>query len=362
MTVDDQLPRMAGRTAVTLAERFIAGFRLPYVLGCALVGGTVFGFFSSLLTAYADTQDIGAAVAVATTPVAILIYALVSFAFYVPRYMRLRVEETGKALVPLHPDHEQGYRQAFAPAFALRPQVVAWLLFLAVLLLALSVPALMGTGAAPIQFASGASTGLEDLAGLFSLASFVVTTLALSSVVWSHWSVSMGIRRFGDSALELRPFYEDGFLGLKPIGSLALSLATAYFVFIGLFLATLLAPPAPPTTADFVGMGGLLIGLVFLGLLLFFLPMRTLHDRMVRERRAARTRLARDLAPWFREPPSRDLSAGPADLLRLDLMDRKVSAMSVWPFDLRILGRLSAIAASVVAILLSRIVALRLGV
>jgi hypothetical protein len=45
-------------------------------------------------------------------------------------------------------------------------------------------------------------------------------------------------------------------------------------------------------------------------------------------------------------------------MFRLDMMDRRVSSMAVWPFDVGILGRLSAIALSVIAILISRIVAL----
>lgn len=347
---------------MTLAERFIGWFHLPYALGAVLIGGVWFGFLSSFVSLYASTGDARAAL-LAMVPVPVLIDVLTVWAFYVPRFMRRKVEQAGATLARLHPDGEPGYRSCFARMAATRPQLVTWVLFLGVLLLALSVPALMGTGRAPIEVDGGPDpTGLGDVAGLFSLVSFAVITLALSSVVWSYWSASMGIRRFGNAVLQLRPYYEDRFLGLRPVGALSLSLAVAYFTFIGLFLATLVASPTAPAVADLVGMGSLLVGLVLLGLSLFFLPMRTLHERMTLEKERARARLAEELAPWFRDPAAGDPPGDVREILRVDLMERKVSAMAMWPFDTGILGRLSVIALSVTAILISRIVALRLGI
>lgn len=366
---DEAVESAAARGALTLAERFIGWFRLPYLVGAVLLGGVCFGFLSSSLSLYAEPmpegeqRDLSAAILAALAPDQILIYTLVVWAFYVPRYMRQKVEQAGAALAPLHPDREEGYRAAFARVSAIGPQLITWSVFLALLLLALSVPALMGTGPSLVQLGEGSDpTGLGDAASIFSIVSFAAITLALSSVVWSYWSVSTGIRRFGGSALGLRPYYEDGFLGLRPVGTLSLSLAIAYFTFIGLFLAALLASPTPPTVADLAGMGSLLMGLVLLGLLLFFLPMKTLHERMTVEKQVARERLTRELAPWFRESSAGDPPGDVREMLRLDLMERKVSAMALWPFDTAILGRLSVIAFSVTAILISRIVALYLGI
>src|SRR5207249_1441117 len=90
----------------------------------------------------------------------------------------------------------------------------------------------------------------------------------------------------GDAALssaplELRPYYEDPFLGLRPIGSLALSLATVYFGFIALFMLSLLTSSSTPSIGDVVGVGGFLFGLILFGLFLFFLPLSKLHGRMI---------------------------------------------------------------------------------
>src|SRR5439155_1467128 len=81
---------------------------------------------------------------------------------------------------------------------------------------------------------------------IVDVVSLAVISLALSSVVWTYWSLSKGMLRFSSAPLELRPYYEDPFLGLRPIGSLALSLATVYFGFIALFMLSLLTSSSTP--------------------------------------------------------------------------------------------------------------------
>ena len=95
-----------------------------------------------------------------------------------------------------------------------------------------------------------------------------------------------------------------------------------------------------------------------IGLALFFLPLRRLHQRMVGQKLDEKDRLRPKLASLFEDRSVRNDSGDLGHMFRLDMMDRKVSSMAVWPFDVGILGRLSAIALSVIAILISRIVAL----
>src|SRR5205807_7777462 len=111
---------------------------------------------------------------------------------------------------------------------------------------ALNVAIVFG-GSSTFRFnTSGPFSLLEFLATIVDIVSLAVVTLALSSVVWTYWSISKGMRRFSEAPLELRPYYEDPFLGLKPVGSLALSLATVYFGFIALFLLAVLTSPSTP--------------------------------------------------------------------------------------------------------------------
>ena len=106
-----------------------------------------------------------------------------------------------------------------------------------------------------------------------------------------------------------------------------------------------------------VGVGGFLSGLVLLGLVLFFLPLRGLHQRMADQKRQEIVRLRPKLSHIYEDGAS-DTALDVAHLVRIDMTDRKVAAMAIWPYDVGILGRLSAITLSVIAILLSRIIAL----
>src|SRR5256886_9263136 len=52
---------------MTLAERFISAFRLPYVLGCFLFGFVVFGFLNSLLAKYVESASLPMALQTASS-------------------------------------------------------------------------------------------------------------------------------------------------------------------------------------------------------------------------------------------------------------------------------------------------------
>ena len=348
----------SGHGAATFVERFILAFRLPYVLGCIVVGFGLFGVLDVALSAYATNGDLSAAMAKAKAPNSLLTDLLVTYSFYAPRFMRERLEEAGRSLASLLPDREEGFRRIFGRLASPRPQVITWIVFLVALLLAVNFSAIVGVAPPSIQFNAGPGSALEFFAGAYDILSVAVATLGLSSVVWTYWSITRGIHRFGDAPLQLRPYYEDAFAGLRPVGALALSLDFAYFVFIGLFMLVVFASPSAPTTADIIGIGGFLSGLIVIGLALFFLPLRRLHQRMVGQKLDEKDRLRPKLASLFEDRSARNDSGDLGHMFRLDMMDRKVASMAVWPFDVGILGRLSAIALSVIAILISRIVAL----
>jgi len=351
-----------GREGLTLAERFVAGFRLPYVLGCVFVGLVLFGVFTTGLSAYVETADLQQALEAAFAPESVAVGLLVSYAFYAPRYMRERLADAGAHLFALLPSREDGFRKVFSGIASARPQLVTWMLFLVSLLLAVNVSALMGAAPSSIVIAGGTPSPLEFFAAVYGVVSLAVATLGLSSVVWTYSTISRGIHRFGGTPLSLRPYYEDSFLGLKPVGSLSLSLAGAYFGFIVLLLLVLATSPRVPTVGDVIGVGGFVSGLIVVGLVLFFIPMRRLHRQMIERKRLEVGRLRERLAPIFYDRAEATAPKDIGHLFHLDMMDRKVSSMALWPFDMRILGKLSVIALSVTAILISRIVAIILRI
>src|SRR5207247_1841598 len=255
----------------TLAERVIIGFRLPYILGCILVGFVLLGILNTVLSKYVETTDLLRAVIFALSPQSLAQSALFAYSFYAPRYMRTKLLEAGRSLPALMPEKDEGFRKTFTGVSAVRPQLATWIVFLAALLLALSVPVAFG-GPSPFRFNTAASSSAPALGGV-------------------------------------------------------------------------------------VGVGVFLFGLILLGLFLFFLPLSKLHGRMIAEKKIARATLNPKLQTLFQESPNA-ASDDVAQVLRLDMMDRKVAGMALWPYDIGILGRLSVIAASVTAILISRIIAL----
>jgi len=347
---------------MTLAERFIVAFRLPYPVGCVVVGFFLFGFLDPVFSRFVSTGDLSGAIGAAISLPNLSVDVLVAYSFYAVRYMRQKLVQAGRSLSALLPTGEVEHNRIFARVAAPKPQIATWTVFLATLLMAVNTPAILGTGSSTIVFNAGPSSALEVIAALYDIASIAVLTLALSSVVWAFASISLGIHRFGGASLRLRPYYEDPFLGLKPVGSLAFSLAIAYFGFIGLFLLGVLSSTTTPETADLIGVGGFLSGLIVLGLVLFFLPLNRLHRRMSEQKQIERSWLREKIVPIFQEPVQGNPGADIGHMFRLDMMERKVTAMANWPFDMRILGKLSVIALSLTAILLSRIIALILKI
>lgn len=352
------MARMMEETdSATLAERFILAFRLPYGIACIVIGFGLFGVANAILSAYAVSVDLSESVRRALSWQNLAQSALVAYAFYAPRYMRRRLAETSSSLPTLR-GGAGAPRSPFSGLSSARPQLVAWVAFLALLLLAVNVSTLMGAPSRISINPAGPFSLLEFVASLVDIASLAVATLALSSVVWTYYTITMGIHRFSQAPLELRPYYEDRFLGLKPIGSLALSLASVYFGFIALLLVSVLTSSDTPQLGDLLGVGSFLFGLIAFGVFLFFLPLTRLHRRMLTEKRRARADLVPRLRAVFEggsNPGSRD---DLGHVFRVDMLDRKVAEMALWPYDIGILGRLSVIAASVTAILISRILAI----
>jgi len=200
------VPTADGPESLTLAERFIVAFRLPYGLGCILVGFGLFGILNTVLSKDVETGDLTQAVVAALSLQNLATSVLFAYSFYAPRYMRTKLLEAGRSLPALLPEKEGGFRTTFRGVSSTRPQVATWIVFLAALLLALNVAIVFG-GSSTFRFnASGPFSLLEFLATIVDIVSLAVVTLALSSVVWTYWSISKGMRRFSEAPLELRPY------------------------------------------------------------------------------------------------------------------------------------------------------------
>src|SRR2546428_9919236 len=141
------------------------------------------------------------------------LYALV-YALYAPRFMREKLLQTERAISGLLPNGEKEYHMLFGRISAYRPQLILFILFWV------------------LTFFSFSSDPFRFLLDNISYSS--VLSLGISSTLWTYYTASRGIHKMGTVSLNLRPYFTDALLGLRPIGSLALYLAGAYFAALSL--------------------------------------------------------------------------------------------------------------------------------
>jgi hypothetical protein len=111
----NRLSRTAtGHEAATLAERFILVLRLPYAIGCVVVGLGLFGILDVVFYHYAMSASLSEGLQKAFDTTALVTDILVAYSFYAPRYMRETLEEAGRSRAPLMSDREEGFA-AFSP-------------------------------------------------------------------------------------------------------------------------------------------------------------------------------------------------------------------------------------------------------
>ncbi|MBI3116487.1 MAG: hypothetical protein HYZ12_04025, partial [Thaumarchaeota archaeon] len=150
-------------------------------------------------------------------------------------------------------------------------------------------------------------------------------------------------------------FTEDRTLGLKPFGRTSLQLTGVYVSFLASVFVTVvpLSEYSPPVIA-------VAISLLLLGLVIFFLPLLTLHSKLV----AAKQEALQWISPQYSALVQKLRKDGLdntdeklyRELMAIDKIQRDINQVHGWPFDVGIVTRLAAIIFSVVAILLASLV------
>ncbi len=315
----------------TLFERFVSRVHLPYAVVCLILavipgfGGSNFG----------------------QSPVDWVFWSLLAFyMFYIIRYMRLRVLETEAEIVPLCPGGEDIFHKAFGSLSHLGGQILT-------------------------MFAMGFLAVIYFLR-LFRFADFFHLTFATSTVFlfgvafgsafWVYLSSMIGVYALGKNPLKLRSFYDDAMLGVRPLGSLSLQLTVVY---LGLSGVAALATSFFPDIVSIL----LLSGFTLMGVVLFFLPLTSIHLLMQQEKDREHTVIRKELSDMIQKPKqqvSHSIETTLADLetlfrdfrslLALDLSERKVMSVPTWPYDSKILSQLTIVIISVTAIILGQII------
>jgi hypothetical protein len=166
----------------------------------------------------------------------------------------------------------------------------------------------------------------------------LVGQLSVAVYVWVFVTLLIGIDRLGRTRLRLLAFHEDSGLGLRPIGRLA---------FLGFTVALVASLPVAASSYSDLRSLGVLLGLLFIGVTLFFLSVYRLHRQLSTARAEhlawARSLYGQALAPVLAEDEPRALSRQAPSLLAAAELERRAHAIGEWPFDDRILRAVAAI-------------------
>jgi hypothetical protein len=326
-----------------ILERFISIIPGPYWLSALIWATTVssgLGFDAISFIATGTSP-----LSLATLPNTLLNLLFFFYAFLMVRYIRKRVVAEEAHIAPRLTDEAYDYHRTFGRMTRTLPPLLIALALSAMLLYSYAINGVFSS--TWVIFANIIVVFL----GTFSAATYI----------WEFGSVSWGLHKLGGTSLKLGSFLEDRMMGTKPLGNLALSLTIAYFGEI--LIATLLFATIPG-----FNIGSIVIFTSFLlfGVGLFFLPLNSIHVRMQQEKR----KLVREIGaryPRLRQDPSQrstnatleDVHAGVirlTDLQEVEMLDRKISALPTWPFDVNVVSKFVAIVVSVTAVLLTRLI------
>ncbi len=348
-----------------LMERLASWRHLSYPW-VSLLFALVLTFPGRLLACFLDTvslrKAVGGALALSDSEpmwqaiVSEALFTAVTFyTFLMIKYMRTRIAATEKELGSLLPRGKSDHSEAFKLVGLWYGPILLAALFFLVFSYQIEMYLLSATG--PFDF-------------VLLAAAWTLTMLLFATVIWIYFTSLYGMRTIGKLRLRMRPYNEDELLGLRPMGTLSLSLARSFFGALILFTLIHILNPWFKTFAFTVT----IIAATLLGVLMFFLPLFGIHRQMVQvkqqERASFRSQLAKLVGP--REDPGnslkperdtlRDIRRILDDLKKLQafsVLESRAAAMPTWPLDLTILERLLAVFLAVVAGILVRIITIK---
>ncbi len=289
------------------------------------------GFSSSFSVAISTAQGIAAQTIWTTTLFAVL---------YIPRFMRLRLQSYEMDLVPISPSGSETLQKAFGGIYRLRPAVAV-----SVVIGALSLPY--------FYFQTNQIPGAATL--VYVTISSVVVSLVFGTFIWVYFRSLWGLYKLGKEPLKLTAYDEDPMLGVRPIGSISLSLFLSYILIVGFIALGLGISPDPVSLS-------LVLVLALLGGFMFFLPLNSIHRKMLGEKRRELKKMAQTLSRVSRglengaNQRAEDLLQSIRDAQVLQMQREIILSVPTWPFDTGILGRFAAVILTVIGILLSRVI------
>ena len=354
---------VTGPHKATLIERVVGSLRIPYVFGSVLLA-FLLGPPGAILSTFVSTRDIFEAFNRVVSlffgsPLPFLqgylglslLFVLFYYLLYMIQFMRQRLVSVEAQLVSLLPEGEETFDAIFGAVSKSTPPVAFAILFMLVIAFQ-SVPEF------PDQFAIFCISSINIV---FLLVAWPFWFIAFCTFVWVYVGSIRGLTELGKK-VKLKKFNEDKMLGVRPVGSLSLSLTNTYFV--GLIILGLLPTILQPE-ASFLGYMVVLSLCAMVGLILFFLPQYTLHKKMVEAKGVEKELLRRELSKVVRaadeEKDDMESAAEIKDalkrlttVLQVDITKDELETVPTWPFDTQIIGRLAGMTMSIFIVIIAQ--------
>lgn len=355
-----------GGKGILLERVLTLGDRISVHIG-AVILSVVIGPPGAILTAYVQNQDLYESV---TKTVYLffgldlpieqgilglgILSVLLFYLFYMIHFMHMRLVKAKPSLLSLLSEDEEAFQRIFGSVSKNWPPILIGL-FLIVSFSLQSIPEIPGNF----------SVYCTDISNVIFLAvSYPLWFMVFSTFAWVYFSSIRGLHQMGDAELELKPFYEDRMLGVRPIGSLSLSFAFTYFTGLGILA---LLPFAVSQETLSTGYLGILVVLSFLGVAFFFLPLNTIHRKMVEAKRLELQNIHNRLIQTINSEEDKQKTEATIkeitdkidqliDVLVIDITKKDASTIPTWPIDLPILSRFTAMIFSILAIILANII------
>jgi len=347
----------------TVIERMVGSLRIPYVSASILLA-FLLGPPGAILSTFVGTRDIfeafnrtvGLFFAIPLPALQgylglSLLFILFFYLLYMIRFMRQRLVSAETQLVSILPEGEATFDAIFGVVSKSMPPMAFAVLFMLVIAFQ-SIPEL------PDNFAIFC---INNINTAFLLVAWSFWFIAFGTFVWVYVGSIRGLYVLGKK-VKLKAFNEDKMLGVRPVGSLSLSLTYTYFV--GLLILGLLPTILQPE-ASFLGYMVVLSLCAIVGLILFFLPQYALHKKMVEAKEIEQELLRRELSKVVQATDGekgelesaveiKDALNRLMTVLSVDMTKNELESIPTWPFDTQIISRLTGMAISIIIVIIGQ--------
>ncbi len=191
----------------------------------------------------------------------------------------------------------------------------------------------------------------QSVAALIQAGTWLIIGIPIWTAAWTYVSVQAGLNRVGRGHLATLVYVGDRSLGLRPVGRLA---------FTGFW--TLLSVAGPLVlTSGFDIPGAVVAGLALVvGVALFFVSLRRVHRQMAAVRQSEVERARRLYVRAYemvRDQPTLEVVERQSGLLEAaEALEKRAERIQTWPFDERTFAAVVAIASSVAAGIIVRLI------